>query len=145
MDIDWVTAMLLSFRYGGKKGKVQRLETSKDVIVVRSESYHLPVHTTLSAKARRALDDLTPIADMQAAGVQLFAAPKGAAGAAQRARGILKKEKEVRFAGRALHDPRTRLPVVYTENAFVKFHATVSQSRRIKLLQEFKLSVKREL
>ena len=44
--------MMLRFRYGGKKGPQFGLQVSTDMIVVRSENYHLPVETALTAKAR---------------------------------------------------------------------------------------------
>jgi len=136
--------MMLTFRYGGKKGRQFALQPSTDMIVVRSENYHLPVETALSTRARRALDNLAPIVDVPTAGVQVFAAEKGGAAVAQRARLVLKKEPEVRFAGRALRDPKSKAPVIYTENAFVKFHEDVSDSRRQALLKKYKFSIKRD-
>ena len=135
--------MMLTYRYGGKKGRQYGLQPSTDTIVVRSESGHLPVNTTLSPKGRRTLDNLTALVDVPDAGVQIFAAPKGAA--AQRARAVLKREPELRFAGRALREPKSKTPVIYTENAFVKFYEDVSESRRLELLKKYKLAVKREV
>ena len=74
--------------------------------------------------------------------MQVFEATKGAV--AQRARTVLKKEPGLRFAGRALREPKSKAPVIYTENAFVKFHENVSESRRQALLKKYKLTVKRE-
>jgi subtilisin family serine protease len=135
--------MMLTFRYGGKKGQRYALQASENTIVIRSETDQLPIETTLSAKGRRALENLTPLVDMPDVGVQVFAAAKSAA--AKQARTVLKREPKVRFAGRALRDPRTKAPVVYTENAFVKFHADVAEGRRQALLKKYKLFVKREV
>jgi hypothetical protein len=138
--------MKLTFRYGGKQGKSYALQPSKDIIVVRSESRHLPVHIPLSPKARGALNALTPVMDVRAAGVQLFAAaPRTAMSTIQRARKLLKKEDEVEFAGTALRDPKSGAPVIYSENAFVKFRDGVSKGIAEKLFKKYKLSIKREL
>src|SRR5262245_10543432 len=112
--------MLLKFRYGGKQGEQYRLQVSNNMLAVRSEDDRLPVNTALSARARRAIASLTPIVDVAHVGVQVFKAPSAAT---RRARTILEKEKQVRFAGAALRDPTSGAPVLYTENAFVKFQA----------------------
>src|SRR5262245_16314664 len=104
--------MMLAFRYGGKNGPQFALQPSSDMIVVRTESDQLPVETALTTRARRALDNMEPIVDVPHAGVQVFAATKGGSAAAQRARSVLKKEPEVRFAGRALRDPKSKAPVI---------------------------------
>jgi subtilisin family serine protease len=137
--------MRLTVKYGGKQGREHTLETSTDMIVVRSENYQLPQDIHLTARARRALGELTPVVDVPDAGVQVFAASRGQPQSARRARTVLKKEKEVRFAGRALRDRRSKSPVIYTENLFVKFHDGVAKTRCEQLLRKYKLSIKREI
>jgi subtilisin family serine protease len=136
--------MALNVRYGGKESKPYRLETSKDMMVVRSANYRLPVHIELTPKTRAAMDRLTPVMSVARAGVQLFEDPTGGR-AVSRARTLLDKEREVRFAGAALKDPASGAPVIYSENAFVKFHEGANESRRAKLLKKYKLSIKRAL
>jgi len=134
--------MLLKFRYGGKRGEEHRLHVSNNMLVVRSEDDHLPVNTALSARARRALDGLTPVVDVAHVGVQVFKAPSVAT---QRVRTILEKEKQIRFAGAALRDPTSGAPVVYTENAFVKFRDGTAESKCRALLAEYNLSIKQKV
>jgi subtilisin family serine protease len=50
-------------------------------------------------------------------------------------------EKKIRFAGRALEDPRTGKPVVYTENIVVKFKNGISPEQAEKILQGKNLQV----
>lgn len=135
--------MILNFRYGGKDSKPRRLETSKDTMVVRSNSYRLPLQSELTPKARTAIEKMTPVMSVTRAGVQLFEDPAGGRAVAH-TRALLEKEKDVRFAGAALKDPVSGAPVIYSENAFVKFHQG-DEKRQLKLLQKYKLSIKREL
>jgi subtilisin family serine protease len=137
--------MGLTVKYGGKRGREYTLEPSTDMIVVRSENYHLPGNISLTARARRALDQLTAVVDVPDAGVQVFAARRGRPASAGRARLLLKKEKDVRFAGRALRDSKSKSPIIYTENLFVKFHDNVPKSECDWLLKKYKLSIKREI
>ena len=134
--------MLLKFRYGGKQGEQYRLQVSNNMLAVRSEDDRLPVNTALSARARRAIASLTPIVDVPHVGVQVFKAPSAAT---RRARTILEKEKQVRFAGAALRDPTSGAPVLYTENAFVKFQDGTAESKCKALLAKYKLSIKQKV
>jgi subtilisin family serine protease len=137
--------MLLNYRYGGKRGRTYKLQASKRTLVLRSRNYHLPLRDKLSAQARRALDRFTPVLDVPHAGVQVFEATNVNAAFVNQARLLLAKEKSLRFSGAALCDPKTRAPAIYTENAFVRFHDGVPESRCRTLLQDFKLAVKRPL
>src|SRR5262245_11775005 len=137
--------MRVTVKYGGKQGREYSLEESTDMIVVRSENYHLPESISLTARARRALDQLTAVVDVPDAGVQVFAASRGQSASARRARSVLKKEKEIRFAGRALRDPKSKSPVIYTENVFVNFHDGVPKAACEALLKKYKLSIKSEI
>src|SRR5262249_1547889 len=83
--------------------------------------------------------------DMPTPGVQVFAAPRGRPESVQRARTALRDDKDIRFVGTPLVDPRSGAPVVYTENAFVKFRSDVAESRCNRLLSEHRLRIKRAL
>ena len=58
---------------------------------------------------------------------------------------LLKSEKGIRFAGRLLCDRVSQRPVVYTENAFIKFHPRLSIKRCKAKLREFGLKPKRRI
>ena len=138
--------MGFTFRYGGKEGKSYELQPSKDTIVVGTQNNHLATHIPLSPRARGALDRLVPVMDVSPVGIQLFAARHREPLAwVHRARALLNREHELRFAGMALRDPKSGAPVVYSENAFVKFRDGLSRRDCEKLLKRHKLSVKREL
>ena len=136
--------MVLNVRYGSKESKPYRLGTNQGVMVVRSKSYRLPLHADLTPEARTALDDLKPLMSIPRAGIQLFE-HQGGRRALSRTRKLLRNEKDVRFAGSALKDPSSGVPVIYSENAFVKFRKSANARRCLRLLKKYKLSVKREL
>lgn len=135
--------MPFNYRYGGKEGKVHQLTESRLSMVIRSESDVLPSHAALTPRAKAMINNITPILNVPHFGVQVFRAPSRQI--LGRAKGIFKREKEIKFAGDVLCDPRSGEPVIYTENAFIKFKQEVSESKRKKLFREYNLSVKREL
>jgi subtilisin family serine protease len=136
---------MVTFKYGGKRGNTYRLTEAHNLLVVRSEKGTLPVHSKLTARGRAVISDLMPIASMASAGVQVFASAIRDSSPVRRGRVTLTKEPEVRFAGAALKDPVSGAPVVYTENAFVKFRSKVAESKCRSLLEKYRLSIKREL
>src|SRR5439155_13606226 len=104
------------------------LQPSKDTIVVGTQNNHLAKHIPLSPRARGALDRLVPGMDVSPVGIQLFAARQREPLAwVHRARALLNREHELRFAGMALRDPKSGGPVVYSENEFVKFRDGLSR------------------
>ena len=129
--------MKLNFRYGGKRGRSYGLQTSKRMLVLRSRNYHLPLNEKLSANARRTLDRFNAVLDIPHAGTQLFSASNVNDAFVNRARLLLAKETSLRFSGAALCDPKTKSPVIYTENAFIRFHQGVAESRCKELLAEY--------
>jgi subtilisin family serine protease len=144
---------MYTVRFGGKKGKTTSFAVSEDHIVVRTvrRSPLTPDRpfeaTPLSRSSRAAISDFTCVVSFPSAGVEVLQAvvPRAKRAARDRARSALKKEPTIEFAGRALVDPRSRRPVVYTENLFVKFDDDASASARRALLKKHKLEVKRQL
>ena len=136
---------MLTFTYGGKGGNTYRLAEAKNLVVVRSESGVLPVHSKLTARGRATMSDLMPVATMASAGVQVFASATRDTSVVRKGRSTLKREPELRFAGTGLKDPDSGAPVVYTENAFIKFREGVAESKCRSLLAKYRLSIKREL
>lgn len=139
-------------RYGGKRGRAYRLAVSPDLVVVRTRSRALLTATGvesagLSPKARRLLGTAPCVLRFPDAGVEVLRFGRGVRGsqARGRARAQFRREPDVQFAGRVLVDPRSRAPVVYTENFFVKFADGVSPRRCQRLLKEHGLTVKRDL
>lgn len=92
------------------------------------------------------LSQFEPIAQFEAAGVEVLRTQADNAQALRdEARSQLKGESEVQFAGRALVEPRSRNPVIYTENLFVKFQSRVSEAQAQGLIERYGLSLTRRL
>jgi subtilisin family serine protease len=140
-------------RYGGKAAKPYRLAESKEMVAVRT--YHRQEISTdravvsagLSEEAWKTLDQFEPVVYFQRAGVQIFKPVAQTAGKSLRdkARTVLKRQKEVRFAGRVLMDAKSECPVLYTENFFVQFEAHVAESTCKRILKAQGLEMKRPL
>ena len=144
---------MYTVRFGGKKGKATSLVVSPEHIVVRTTS-RAPLTpdrpfeaTPLSRQGRAVISGFACVVSFPDAGVEVLQAvvPRGKRTARDRARSTLKKEKAIEFAGRALLDPRSRRPVVYTENLFIKLDDDVSATARRALFKRHKLTVKRPL
>ncbi len=134
---------MLSYRYGGKRGKKRKLKQSRDILAVRSARRVPLARLPLSADASRLIQSLEPIAAFPAAGVEVLRCGPGMD--RNKARTRLSSEDALRFAGRVLIDPKSAKPVLYTENLFVKFADTVSTTDLKRILRKHKLTVKRPL
>ena len=140
-------------RYGGKEAKPYRLAESKELVAVRT--YHRQEITLergalsagLSEEAWKTLDHFEPVLYFQRAGVQVLkpVTVRGGKVLRDKARSILKRQKEICFAGRVLVDPKSQNPVLYTENFFVQFEADVAESTCRRILKSYGLTVKRPL
>lgn len=139
---------MFTFTYGGKQGATYTLEESAAFMAVRTHSRESVMakdpaaSAPLSHEARQILDDFEMWDRFPTAGVDVLWTPKGSQGVVTEARAILKKEPDVRFAGRVLIDPESNAPVLYTENLFVKFQDDVKPSAGRALLKQFGLKVK---
>lgn len=144
---------MFTFQYGGKKGKRYSLAVSDELVAVRTHDRNaliedLPFAVTLvSEKARIILGDFALSVRFREAGVEVLRTrvPRGSRALRDTARGLLKKEPGIRFAGRVLCDPKSKVPVVYTENFFVKFDDDERPSACRKVLKSYGLTLKREL
>lgn len=144
---------MFQVRYGGKAGVPYTLAESDAHLVVRTiDRDPLAVPRSfevapVSLEARRALDALEPVCRFEAAGVEVLRArePERAKEVRDRARSVLKPEPAVRFAGRALVDPASGRPVIYTENFFVKFDPDATAKECKQVLDSYNLTIKRPL
>jgi subtilisin family serine protease len=147
---------MFTVRYGGKRGAALKLEVSPELIAVRSRSRGAIAGTEafglapLSARARRMLADFDLELAFPEAGVEVLKprVARGGAGAARvrdLTRGALKREAALQFAGRVLRDARSKAPVLYTENLFVKFADDTAGRTCRAVLRRYGLAVKREL
>lgn len=129
------------FQYGGKHGRVHELEESS-TLVVRTQRGMPLAETPLSIKSRQILSDFRSVATLNCAGVQVMRPLRGSDDLRDQARRALKNEPTLQFAGRGLVDPRSGVPVVYTENLFVKFHDNEKESACRTILRHFNLRIK---
>jgi len=136
---------MYEYRYGGKRGKSYRLVLSEDMVVVRGRGGRMP---RLAARkdSQSLLRSMPRVSEFPAAGVAVFTLhPARRAPERERVLALLKRDSGLRFAGHCLMDPRSRRPVVYTENLFVRFGADVSRASAERLLRRYKLQRKRRL
>jgi subtilisin family serine protease len=144
---------MYSVRYGGKTGRVHGLVESDDHIVVRTHSRNSVMEprsfevSPLSRNARDLLNDFERVGQFVNAGVEVLRTKVTTRRRALRdkARAVLKKEKDICFCGRALTDRKSGSPVVYTENFFIKFDGDKSAAACRKILKDNRLEIKQEI
>ncbi|HEX8282898.1 MAG TPA: S8 family serine peptidase [Pyrinomonadaceae bacterium] len=144
---------MFTVRYGGKAGRRYSLAESNDLVAVRTTNRNpLMVERSfatapVSDAALRILDNFELVARFAQAGVEVIRATTDRAPRRMRdeARAALKKEPEIDFAGRVLTDPQSGVPVLYTENFFVKFDDDTAASRCRATIKDYGLTIKREI
>ena len=139
---------MYTYMYGGKQGTKHHVDVADDLVVVRTKDCKELRDVVKSKRGKTILSGLLPIARFHEAGITVLQCKHAKDRLLQlrdQARSQLKKEKDVRFAGRVLRDDGTGAPVVYTENFFVKFRDGLSKAKREKLLKEHDLQVKKKL
>lgn len=138
---------MYTLRYGGKKGKKISLAVSDDLVVTRTQEAR-PLASAISTRAGvEAINRSQLVASFLDVGVDVhrITASKAVKASRDAVRRELKAEPALRFAGRALVDPQSKRPVIYTENLFVKFRDDAAASKCRAILKSFGLSAKREL
>lgn len=144
---------MYSYCYGGKKGKKLSLVESDEHIVIRTNSRSPLLSKStfevaeVSASARRLLAAFELEGRFDEVGVEVYRTKSRRGGTAARdgVRATLKKETDIRFAGRVLVDPKSKKPVIYTENFFLKFAPETKVNERKAIIKRYGLSIKREL
>jgi len=144
---------MYTFRYGGKKGRKFSLAVRDDMVAVRTRSRGELVGKTpfrgapVSEAAREILSKFEVSMQLPEAGVEVLRVREQRKTVALRdqARKVLKKDREIQFAGRVLCDSKSKSPVLYTENFFVKFDDEQSRNACRKVLKSYGLTIKREL
>ncbi|MBC7777242.1 MAG: S8 family serine peptidase [Phycisphaerae bacterium] len=143
-------------KFGGKKGKTIQLVESPDLVAIRTDGNQKLENVDLSSRSRNAIRGNIEVVAFPEVGVTVrrmadaskeFGLESSASPTAPRdeARASLKKEDDIRFAGRVLQDAESGEVILYTENFFVKFHDTVSEADCLALLKRYKLKVKSKL
>ncbi len=134
-------------RYGGQTGKRIGLAVSDDLVVTRTREARSLESAVSTRDSLEAFDRTQVIASFPDAGVDVHrvTAPKAVKASRDSVRKALKAESGLRFAGRVLVDPKSKRPVIYTENLFVKFRDDAAASKCRALLKSLGLTVTREL
>ncbi|MBK6996694.1 MAG: hypothetical protein IPH31_17865 [Lewinellaceae bacterium] len=143
-------------KYGGKKGKTIELVESPDLVAIRTEGNQKLEDVQLTTRSRGLMKGSTEVAAFPEAGVTVHRmaddnSQLGLESAASptshrdEARASLKKEDDIRFAGRVLQEADSGEVMVYTENLFVKFHDSEKEAACLDLLKRYKLKVKNKL
>ena len=119
---------MVAVKYGGKGGKSVEFAESEDFLVVRTRRRNPLNAAGLSSRALSLARRMERVVSFPGTGVEVLHRRDLDPGEARDARMVLKGESELRFAGRALCDPVSGEPVVYTENLFVKLRDDVPSS-----------------
>jgi subtilisin family serine protease len=142
--------------YGGKAGaqlrRTLKLIESEGHIAVRGRR-DLSIRAAavgtlpLSPSAHDVLSAFEPVDQYPEFGVEVLRAraARGAKSSRDAARRILKREPALHFAGRVLCDPVSKAPIVYTENAFVKFNDDVKAAQIKQTLKKHKFTTRRAI
>jgi subtilisin family serine protease len=139
-------------QYGGKDGEKHILQESDGLVAVRTVTRRAALGSPTEAaplkrESREVLSEFEPIARFPFAGVDVLRAKRGrnAKSLRNEARRTLKKDRAVQFAGRVLIDGRSKAPVLYTENCFVKFEDDVKPREIKRLLEKYHFEGRRAL
>ncbi len=134
------------FKFGGQRSRYCRLKTSHDLLAVRIQGKGLLHNKELSTDAYQSLRQCESIFCIPEAGVEVFRVTdkKSTRKVRDHLRLLLRKESNVRFAGRCLHKS-SGAPVLYTENLFIKFNDRLTKTACEKLIKTHKLTLKRPL
>ncbi len=134
------------FHYGDE---AYQLVEADDLVVIRTEAGTDLLQLSMSSTSRDMLPHLVPVSTFPEANVTVYKIVSDTPGKTLRMRNAIRREltqeEGIRYAGRALRDPKSGTVFVYTENIFVQFKADVPEGRCLQLLQDHNLRVKDRL
>ena len=142
--------MALQYRYGRFGSQAEELEISDDMMVVRTQkNLSFDRAASRTKTARQVLAQFEKTLALPDAGVTVLRTKRPTAGSAaelrDEARSRVRRLRDFRFAGRALKDPLTDEPVVYTENLFIKFMDDEASDRCEQVIHDNGLQIKRNV
>ncbi len=131
--------------YGTRQEPSFELEISPDLIAVRTHSEQsIMARGPVLMPAAAELDDGTLVAEFPDAGVEVYRVDTGRRSVRDR-KMALRAAPDVRFAGDVLVQPKTGLPILYTENIYVRFKPEMDPDECEQILRDAGLMVKRPL
>jgi len=138
---------MVTYTFGGKGGTRHVLHESTDMVAVRTRNSRDLANSVISEKGRKALKSMEVVVEFPEADITVFKtrdSAKNPLATRNKARAALKKEPELRFAGKVLVEEDGKTVVLYTENIFIKFHDTVSTGTCEKILAQNGLTIKQK-
>lgn len=135
---------VVKFKFGGKNGETRTLEAAEDLVVLRIKDDKPLKKSLFGKKNKNFLDSVSIVHQYHPLGIYILRI-KGHAELKKRdkAKNILAKEDNVKFVGKVFCQ-EDKSPVLYTGNAFVKFHEEITEEDQYSLLKEYDLKVKEE-
>ncbi len=131
--------------YGGENGKTVQLEVDPDLVAVRARRGRSLREGPVTPPEAALLDDMESVLSFPQVGVEVYRRREQSPRSMEEMRQELHESPATRFAGRVLVDEKTREPVLYTENLFVKFFDDKNRDECLEVLREAGLTVKQEL
>jgi subtilisin family serine protease len=131
--------------YGGENGKTVQLEVDPDLVAVRARRGRSLREGPVTPPEAALLDDMESVLSFPQVGVEVYRRREQSPRSMEEMRRELHESPATRFAGRVLVDEKTREPVLYTENLFVKFFDDKSRDECLEVLREAGLTIKQEL
>lgn len=131
--------------YAGGQQTIQ-FETSDELVAVRTRGTQMMSERSLSPPQMEVMDGMDLEMSFPEANVEIYRRTKGKSKTAlQNVRRELRQFPDTRFAGRVLVQKGSGEPVLYTENLFVKFEDSCGEGHCEEMLNEFGVTVKRQL
>jgi subtilisin family serine protease len=131
--------------YGGKNGTTVELEVDPDLLAVRTHSRRSFREGPVQRPEAALLGNMELILDFPDAGVEVYRRRASMTRGVEEVKQALRQSPDTRFAGSVLVDKKSREPIVYTENLFVKFHDDNEREDCLDVLRDAGLTVKQEL
>jgi len=132
-------------RYGGQDGKTIHLEVDPALVAVRARRGRSLREGPVPPPEAALLDEMETVLSFPQAGVEVYRQSEQSTRSTEEVRRELHESPATRFAGRVLVDEKSREPVLYTENLFVKFAEDKHRDRCLEVLRETGLTIKQEL
>ena len=130
---------MYTYTLGGKNGKRHILRISDDLVAIRTRNSRALSNAVVSAKGKDVLKDFEIVMEFPEADITVVQAKqnvKNVLAVRNKAKSVLGKEAELKFAGKVLVDEDGRTLVLYTENIFVKFHDRINVETCEKILEK---------
>ena len=132
-------------KYGGQNGETIQLEVDPELVAVRARRGDSLREGPVPGTEAGLLNEMDPVLSYPEVGVEVYRRRERSERSMEELRKELDESPATRFAGRVLVDEKSREPVLYTENLFVKFSDGKDRDQCLAVLREAGLTVKREL